>query len=97
MIGRFLRNPKAYRSDPKGYAVNQLGHLALGAGLLWFGVPFAVVALGFGVWEIVQVNRFGAEAWDSLEDLAFVVAGAFLDPVAAIVAGLFLVSGIVRR
>jgi len=93
----WLLTPDGFPSDPRGYALNQIGHMALGAALAWLiGLPLTLLACI--AWEAVHVRR-GGHLWDSFEDFAFVLTGA-LAPVslgAAAVAAPMLASGLLRR
>jgi len=90
-----LNNPTAYESDPYGAAVNQLGHVALGA----FAVSAVCVVwqLVFGempyrvpTWLILTASyavliEWAVQGWsraDSIIDTAFVALG-FLIPLAS--------------
>ena len=93
-------DPDPYEGDPTGFAVNQIMHFALvGALPVYLGAPVLIVALLIAAWEIAQVAFAGGEAWDSLEDLSFVLAGALavLWWPMAIVALTFLAAGTARR
>lgn len=90
-------SPDAYLGEPWGYAVNQLGHMALGAGLALF-LPWWLVLAGYAAWEAYQV-RSGGLVFDAFEDAAFVAAGvaALTFPPVLGVAALFLCSGFAGR
>jgi len=78
-------DPDSFSRDPWGYAGNQCGHavIGIGAGLavLWLGVAWlwAAPVGSVAYWLLIergQVRRIPAMFWDSLEDTAFVWAGA---------------------
>lgn len=102
LIRRLLRSPSSFVSDPKGYALNQLGHTFLigAAPVLVVGpwiVPVVLAAYVF--WELWQFIHFEADAWDCIEDVAFVTGGVFcvLEPLMLLPLGLFLLAGAFRR
>ncbi|MFN3277942.1 MAG: hypothetical protein ACK41Y_06035 [Paracoccus hibiscisoli] len=114
MIGALFRSPSSFERDPKGFFRNQGGHmvfvgLPIGAlALLWAAVTgfsvWPVVALLLGVyaaWEVLQHVLYDAEAWDCVENFAFVACGALavalLSPTLALIGALFLWSGWLRR
>lgn len=97
MIDWFL-TPSDFEGDPKGFALNQLGHIVLGAALAWLFGPVPVLA-AYVAWEAFHVSRGGA-VWDGVEDYAFVAAGVAavaLSPWALAVAAPFLLAGVLRR
>lgn len=98
ILGLF-REPDAFRKDPKGYLINQLGHVGLGAGLAWLGVPALVICLFFLAWELLQWQLYRAEASDCFEDMAFVMSGvvAFYAPILLPVLVFFLLAGVLFR
>ena len=97
-LGRLFRTPSDFPADPWGYARNQAGHGALGAGAAWLGLGLAgvtgagwiapavpgVYLAGFAVWEWLQVRRHGAEPADGVEDwtMSALPALAASDPAA---------------
>lgn len=95
---KWLLTPDDFAGDPRGYALNQIGHIALGAALAWLiGWP-AALALCLG-WEVVHLSRGGTLA-DSAEDYGFVAAGVLAvaaTPVAVAVAAPFLAAGLLAR
>lgn len=95
---KWLLTPDSFPGDWRGYALNQIGHVALGAALAWaLGLP-AALALCLG-WEAVHFSRGGTLA-DGAEDYGFVAAGAVaitVVPVALAVALPFLIAGILSR
>jgi hypothetical protein len=102
VIRDLLRSPSGFEGDWVGYLRNQLGHaIVVGAlPVLVFGPSAMLVTLPLYVlWEAVQIVRYAAQTWDSLEDLAFVLMGALspiFPPVIAVWAAL-AVSGALRR
>lgn len=96
---KWLLTPDAFPGDWRGYALNQIGHVVLGAALAWaLGWPWA---LGLCLcWEAVHLAR-GGDLSDGIEDYGFVAAGAVAvataspDPV--LVAVPFLLSGALLR
>lgn len=97
-----FNTPTGFETDRWGYLRNQVLHSAVVGALpvAAFGpwaVP-AVLAL-YALWEGLQGLLRGAEAWDGLEDFAFVAAGAIapIAPVVLIPAAAFLASGFARR
>lgn len=101
---RFIRNafitPTAFRGDPRGHALNQVGHMLLiGLAPVWLGAPFWLVLALFAIWEFAQWRIHRAEAWDCVEDFAFVSSGAVgvACPLVLAAASLFLWSGALRR
>lgn len=95
---KWLLTPDAFASDPRGFALNQIGHMALGAGLACALGP-APVMVAYLAWEGVHLWRGGA-LWDGTEDYAFVAAGVLsvaVWPWAWAFAGLFLAAGTFRR
>lgn len=100
MIRRLIAlwtEPDAFRSDPRGYALNQLGHVALGAGAALVAPWWAVLAIYVAAVELPQWLWFGGDADDGAEDSAFVLAGALLLPGALVLAGLMLAAGVLVR
>lgn len=97
-----FRSPSAFRGDPRGYLRNQVGHAVL---VGWLPVAafgpwaLAVTLPAYLAWEYGQWVVAEAEAWDSAEDVAHVLAGAtaaLFWPVAAVSAA-FLTAGYLRR
>lgn len=111
MRGLF-RNPSAYEYRPGAFFWNQTGHI-IGAGVLpasalalwaalagfplWWGL--AVQLAIYAAWEWGQYRIHSADAWDCVEDWAYVACGALavLWPVTAAVGAVFLLSGWLRR
>lgn len=95
---KWLLTPDSFPGDRIGYALNQIGHVALGATLAWAaGLP-AALALCLG-WEAVHLSRGGTLA-DSAEDYGFVAAGVLsmsVVPFAWLVVLPFLSAGILSR
>jgi hypothetical protein len=96
-----LRSPSAFNDDPRGYAINQLGH-AFVIGFLplaAFGAWGLLVLPLYAVWEIVQYRRYQAELSDCFEDAAFVTLGAAIvsPPLAIAALILFLWAGAQKR
>ncbi len=97
-----LRSPSAFLHDRWGYARNQLGHGYLVGGLALFLPVWAVLA-GYWAWEMVQIDRYRARPWDSVEDFAnvAVIAFAVTIPAASLhlmaVHALYLLAGFLRR
>lgn len=95
---QWLLTPSAFEGDPKGFALNQIGHVALGAALAWALGPLGALAL-CALWEGAHLG-LGGTLWDGLEDAGFVAAGvlALTTPVSALaLAALFLGAGVARR
>jgi hypothetical protein len=86
--------PMAFRGDPVGHALNQLGHLCVGAALalvlpLWGG---AVVVVA---WETSQLVFRDADPGDCVEDATFMIGGA--QPVFWPALALLLATGMKER
>ena len=69
-----------FRNDPKGHVGNQCGHMVLGLGAyallgLYGGAGVALVAAAYLIIVEGLIQRL-ALLWDSVEDAAFVTAGA---------------------
>lgn len=103
-IGRFFRNPKAYESDPKGFVINQIGHMVIG--LSAYGISLLagfwivpLVLIGFAIWEYLQVVRFNGIVWDSIEDFSFVLFGCLVisNYILLVSVCLWLVVGYLQR
>ncbi len=98
---RLLRSPSAFNNDPRGYAVNQLGH-AFVIGFLpvaAFGAWGLIALPLYAVWEIVQIRVYGGLKSDSLGDAAFVTLGASIvaPPLGIAALILFLWAGAQKR
>jgi hypothetical protein len=94
----WLLTPDDFEGDPTGFALNQIGHIALGAALAWLAGPIPVL-VGYLAWEMLHLWR-GGSLWDGIEDYGFVAAGVLslaLWPWAWAVAAPFLASGTLRR
>jgi hypothetical protein len=96
-----LRSPSAFNDDPRGYAINQLGH-AVVVGFFpvaAFGAWGLAVLPLYAVWEVVQFKRYQAELSDCFEDAAFVTLGAALvfPPLAVAALVLFVWAGAQKR
>lgn len=78
-LNHYLRSPSAYRADPRGFALNQLGH-ALIVGLLpaALRLPIWIIIVAYSVWEVWQWQPYRAEPFDAFEDVTFVSVGALL-------------------
>lgn len=98
MLSNLFNAPSAFETDPKGYVVNQIGHVAIGAALCWLLGPFAAFG-AYAAWEVAQWRYRGAEAYDCLEDAAFAGVGvlALTVPLTLAPAAIFLASGVLRR
>lgn len=96
-----LTQPDDFAGDPKGYAKNQAGHMAIGSGaalfLAWLSLPVWIAFAVYAAWELIQIAEYGAKESDGLEDFAFFTAGALLSIQVAALGALFLAAGIIRR
>lgn len=102
MLLDFLRTPSGFERDPKGFLINQLGHMFIFGYIpvYYFGcwgllaIPLYIILV-----EVVQVLLFEGEVWDGLEDSAYVSLGALVGftPLALVPLALFLLSGVYRR
>lgn len=95
---QWLLTPSAFEGDPRGFAANQLGHVAVGAALTWLLGPLPVLA-AYIAWEVFHLTQDG-KAWDGAEDYGHVAAGAAavaLAPWALAVALPFFAAGVLRR
>lgn len=93
------RKPSAYDGDPTNHALNQIGHVCVGA-LLVILVPWWVALIVVVVWEASQLIWRGADPFDALEDTAFMSAGVFIVVGAAwagAVAVVLLMTGVTIR
>jgi len=93
------RKPSAYDDDPTNHALNQIGHVCVGA-LLAILVPWWVALLLIVAWEASQLIWRGADPFDALEDVAFMSAGVFISVGAAwagAVAAALLMAGVAIR
>lgn len=103
--------PDDFRTDPYGYATNQISHFALGLSVALMlslvfsiGVAILIYSVGYVVWELVQYFVHGAGIKDCIEDISFSLLGAvtayFVMPIALIIIGIavaILISGISKR
>jgi hypothetical protein len=102
VIWDLLKTPSGFEDDWKGYVRNQLGHSYLLGALpvFIFGVEALFITLPlYLTWEAIQLHRFEAQEWDSLEDTAFFLLGGLvpLFPALVVVQMLFILSGVMRR
>lgn len=105
MIGHLFRTPSSFEGDPRGFALNQLGHSIIGAvaaALALHISPWAAwlpLAL-YVVWEALQWRLYHAPAWDCVEDVGFFAVGMcaiLVHPVAGAIGAVFLLAGYLRR
>lgn len=102
MIKDWLLNlvkvPEGFENDPKGFLINQVGHMAIGV-ILMMGSTFLIgmdLTLPITVaWECWHLYR-RAKLWDCLEDLLFFNAIP-LGLGEAMLAVVVLVIGVLRR
>jgi len=67
--------PMAFRTDPTGHALNQAGHLCVGAALALALPLWTLVALVVA-WEASQLVFHDADPADAIEDTVFMIGGA---------------------
>lgn len=97
-----LKSPSGFSKDPWRFLWNQVGHaVAVGYVLTWFGVPFWLLFLGYGLWEFTQWVSYEAEAWDCFEDMVHVMLASLTIQhqllTLAVVQSLLLAGGFLRR
>ncbi|MFN3612947.1 MAG: hypothetical protein ACK4WC_00080 [Rubrimonas sp.] len=91
--------PDAYDDDARGFLLNQIGHIIVGALLAWLLGTWIALAL-YAAWEIAQLWFRAAQPHDCAEDLAFVAAGAMavaVSPLVLVPAAAHLAAGALRR
>lgn len=98
-----LSVPSSFRAQPWKFARNQTFHGYLIGGLPVFFYPdsLVIVAVGYMVWEQIQILGFDGEPSDSLEDFAHVMtiglAAQLHEPALVLAQLMFLAAGIMWR
>ncbi|PWE29956.1 hypothetical protein DDZ14_16065 [Maritimibacter sp. 55A14] len=96
-----FKSPSAFEGAPWKFAINQAGHMAVVGLIGGFILPWWLALAAYAAWEAAQWWWSEADAWDGVQDVAFVAAGILAavtmtwPPLA--VAGLFLLAGTLRR
>lgn len=102
MLLDLLRTPSSFEGDPRGFLINQLGHMFIFGYMPvhYFGYwGILAIPLYIIIVEATQVLLFDGEIWDGLEDSAYVSLGALVwfTFLALVPLALFLLSGVYRR
>lgn len=100
-LAHYFTTPSSFPNDPRGFALNAAGHALIVGALPAVFWPAALVVLipVYALWEAAQWRYERAEAWDCIEDVAFVSAGALAvhEPMVFGPLFFFWLAGIFRR
>ncbi|MEM6834876.1 MAG: hypothetical protein AAF562_14785 [Pseudomonadota bacterium] len=80
MLKNLFESPSAFVGQPLRYAMNQVGHAAIGGAIVaMLDMSWWFVMIAYGLfWEGAQLLFRSAKLWDALEDVAFVTSGALI-------------------